>query len=167
VHTTFNDEFFTVLGGGLSVTHPGMTARVCSLAQVQSVTQPGLNGFLTAAVDLQLGRAPEHTAASHLELPGGAYSDAKLVANRNGRDFGWEIAHGAVSRRPPIPLDTMVPLIWGYAYDVGVWDSSIVQGPFSVPPCQTRFATFASLSLPSLFCHPHVNASTPTAPHRL
>jgi hypothetical protein len=29
----------------------------------------------------------------------------KVVANRNGRDFrGWEIAHAAVSRRPPIPL---------------------------------------------------------------
>jgi hypothetical protein len=31
----------------------------------------------------------------------GRYSDGK-VANRDGRDFGWEIAHAAVSRRPPI-----------------------------------------------------------------
>jgi hypothetical protein len=23
------------------------------------------------------------------------------------RDFGWEIAHGAVSRRPPVSLDTI------------------------------------------------------------
>ena len=29
------------------------------------------------------------------------------------RDFGWEIAHGAVTRRPLIPLYTMVPLIPG------------------------------------------------------
>ena len=42
----------------------------------------------------------------------------------------------------------MVPRTGGYAYDVGVWDLSIVQGPVSVAPCQTlalRFATFASL----------------------
>jgi hypothetical protein len=38
----------------------------------------------------------------------------------NVRDFGREIAHGAVSRRPPISLDTMVPRAEGYAYDVGV-----------------------------------------------
>jgi hypothetical protein len=35
-------------------------------------------------------------------------SDAK-VANRDVTDFGWVIAHAAVSRRPPISLDTMVP----------------------------------------------------------
>jgi hypothetical protein len=55
------------------------------------------------------------------------YSDAK-VANRNGRDFGREIAHGAVTRRLPIPLYTVVPRTGGYTYDVGVWDLSIVQG---------------------------------------
>jgi hypothetical protein len=40
----------------------------------------------------------------------------------------------------------MVPRTEGYTY--GVWDLSLVQGPFSVAPCQTlalRFATFASL----------------------
>jgi hypothetical protein len=46
------------------------------------------------------------------------YSDEK-VANRDGRDFGWEIAHGAVRRRPPISLYTMVPRTAGYTYDVG------------------------------------------------
>jgi hypothetical protein len=54
-----------------------------------------------------------HTAAGGLpgSINGGggscwqhlAYSDAK-VANRDVRDFGWEIAHAAVSRRPPISL---------------------------------------------------------------
>jgi hypothetical protein len=55
---------------------------------------------------------------------------------------------GSVTRRPPIPLDTMVPRTEGYTHDVGVWDLSIVQGPFSVVPCHTlklRFATFSSL----------------------
>jgi hypothetical protein len=46
----------------------------------------------------------------------------------------------AVSRRPPISLHTMVPRTGGYAYDVGVWDLSITQGPFSVSPCQTLAA---------------------------
>ena len=50
---------------------------------------------------------------------------------------GWGIAHDAVTRRPPISLDTMVPRTEGYAYDVGVWDLFIVQGPFSVAPCPT------------------------------
>ena len=57
-------------------------------------------------------------------------SDAK-VANRNvSWDFGWEIAHGFVTRRPPIPLYTMVPRTEGYAYDVGVLDLSIVKDHF-------------------------------------
>jgi hypothetical protein len=46
------------------------------------------------------------------ELP---HSDKK-VANRNVRYFGWETAHAAVSRRPPIPLDTIVARTEGYTY---------------------------------------------------
>jgi hypothetical protein len=56
------------------------------------------------------------------------------VANRNGVSGG---THATVSRRPPISLHTIVPRTGGYAHDVGVWDLSIVQGPFSVAPCQT------------------------------
>jgi hypothetical protein len=47
-----------------------------------------------------------------------AYSDAK-VANRNVRDFRWEIAHGAVTRSPAISLYTTVPRTGGYAYAAG------------------------------------------------
>jgi hypothetical protein len=57
-------------------------------------------------------------------------------------------AHAAVSRRPPISLCTIVARTHMYTYAAKVWDVSIVQGPFSVAPCQTltlRFATFASL----------------------
>jgi hypothetical protein len=61
-------------------------------------------------------------------------------------DFWWGmIAHEAITRRPPIPLYTTVPLTGDYAYNVGVWDLSIVQGPFSVAPCPTltfRFRNF-------------------------
>jgi hypothetical protein len=79
---------------------------------------------------------------------GGACGQGTKVATFNGRGFGWEVAHGAVTRRPPIYLFTIVPRTAGYTYDVGVWDLSIVQRPFSVAPCQnleSRFATFASL----------------------
>jgi hypothetical protein len=74
------------------------------------------------------------------------YSDGK-GANRDVRGFGWEVAHEAVTRRPPISLDTMVLCTEGYAYDVGVWDLSIVRGPFSVAPCQTLALRFACASL--------------------
>jgi hypothetical protein len=59
------------------------------------------------------------------------------------RGFGWDIAHAAVTRRPPVSLHTVVPRTGGYAYAVGVWAVSIIQGPFSVAPCQThkRFHT--------------------------
>jgi hypothetical protein len=57
---------------------------------------------------------------------------------------GWEFAHGAVSRRPPVSLDTMVPRTGGYACDVGVWNLSIVQGPFSVAPSQTISLSYDS-----------------------
>jgi hypothetical protein len=46
------------------------------------------------------------------------------------------------------PSTRRYPVPGGYVYDVGVWDLSMVQGTFSVAPCQTlksRFATFSSL----------------------
>ena len=58
--------------------------------------------------------------------------------------FGWEIAHEAVSRCPPISLDTMVARTHMCTHDAQVWDLFIVQAPFSVALCQTltlRFAT--------------------------
>jgi hypothetical protein len=59
-------------------------------------------------------------------------TEAQNVANRNGRDFGWEIAHAAVSRRPPISLSRVVARTHMYTYAPKCWDSSIVQGPVSV-----------------------------------
>jgi hypothetical protein len=70
---------------------------------------------------------------------------AVLEADRNSRDFGGAVAHGAVTRRPPISLYTMVPRTKGHTYDVEVWDLSIVQGPFSVAPCPTLNATIRNL----------------------
>jgi hypothetical protein len=68
------------------------------------------------------------------------------VANRDVWDFGWGgCSPGRFTRHPPISLYTMITRTGGYAYAVGVWDLSldlsldlsIVQGPFSVAPCQT------------------------------
>jgi hypothetical protein len=61
-----------------------------------------------------------------------AYSDAQ-AANRDDRDFGWEIAHGPVTRRPPISLSKRVPRTHMYTYDAEVWDLSIVQGTSNAP----------------------------------
>ena len=67
----------------------------------------------------------------------------KRVSNREGtctsRDFGWEIAHAAVSRRPPISLSRIAALTESYTHDAGVWDLLIVQEPVSVSvaPCQS------------------------------
>jgi hypothetical protein len=43
----------------------------------------------------------------------GYASDPKKLANRDVGISGWEIAHGAVSRRPPISLYTTVPRTGG------------------------------------------------------
>ena len=59
------------------------------------------------------------------------YSDEK-VAKRNSRDFGREIAHGAVTRRPPNPSETSVARTEGYTYAARVSALSLFQGPKSI-----------------------------------
>jgi hypothetical protein len=79
---------------------------------------------------------PEPRRVPQLRCVRSLTSEGK-VANRGVRGFGWEIAHAAVSRRPPISLYTIVARTRMYTYAASVWDLSIVQGPFSVAPCQT------------------------------
>jgi hypothetical protein len=50
----------------------------------------------------------------------------------NGREFGWESAHAAVSRRPPISLCMIVARTHMFTSAAKVWDLSVVQGPVSV-----------------------------------
>jgi hypothetical protein len=69
------------------------------------------------------------------------------VANRYVRDFGWEIAHEAVSRRPPISLDTIVALTHMYTYAAKVWELPFVQGPVSVAPCHTLIVTIRNFCI--------------------
>jgi hypothetical protein len=50
--------------------------------------------------------------------------------------IGWEIAHAAVSRRPPISLCAIVAGTHTYTHAAKVRDLPIVQGPVSVALCQ-------------------------------
>ena len=96
-------------------------------------------------------------------------SDAK-VANRNGRDFGWDIAQAVTdARRFPstrwyaIPEATRTMLL--------VWDLSIIQGPVSVAPCQTLALRFATCFVASRWgrrrrCGRGCSSAPPTAASR-
>jgi hypothetical protein len=78
------------------------------------------------------------------------YSDSK-VANRNGRVFGF----------PSTRWNTVLRA----TRTTSVWDLSIVEGAFSVAPCQTlalRFAFFPSLYRGGILIEPSRDASAPT-----
>jgi hypothetical protein len=91
-------------------------------------------GDFTFFFQLLDSKGNHRVSLKHLQV---LRSDDK-VANRNGRDFGWEIAHEAVSPRPPISLFTIVARTRMYTYDATVLALRIAQGPFSVAPCQTH-----------------------------
>jgi hypothetical protein len=57
-----------------------------------------------------------------------------------------EIARAAVSRRPPISFYTIVARTHMYTYDAKVWALSLVQGPFSVAPCQASHRSDSQLA---------------------
>ena len=84
-----------------------------------------------------VGVACTHLRTTHVV----AYSDEKVAKSERSVSFGWEIAHVAVSPRPPISLDTSVSRTEGYTHAASVWDLCIVQGPFSVAPCQNISVT--------------------------
>jgi chemotaxis protein histidine kinase CheA len=75
------------------------------------------------------------------------YSDAK-VANRNVRDFGWEVAHAVVSRRPPISCYAIVARYHVYMCAARFWNSSSFKGHFLFAPCQTLVGWFSLSQLP-------------------
>ena len=55
------------------------------------------------------------------------------LANRNVWSFGWEVAHAAVSRRPPIPLSRIVAHTHMYTYAANVWNVPSFKGHFLSP----------------------------------
>jgi hypothetical protein len=102
----------------------GQASRQRHLAGRAGVSAKAATGLLSVVVDIQR---------------------SKTVANRTG--FGGNCSRGH-SQRPPISLDTIVARTHMYTHATNVWDSSIVQGPFSVAPCPAltlRCATLASL----------------------
>jgi hypothetical protein len=68
-----------------------------------------------------------------------AYSDGKVCESRREK---FRVGGRSRGHYPPISLYTVIA---PGTYAVGVWDLSIVQGPFSVAPCQTLALRFASL----------------------
>jgi hypothetical protein len=79
------------------------------------------------------------------EFRRGAWQRCKSCeSERLGFRVGDE-AHAAVSRRPPIALSTIVARTEGCTYAVKVWAVSLVQGPFSVAPCQTPIVTIRNV----------------------
>jgi hypothetical protein len=48
---------------------------------------------------------------------------------------------------PPVSLFRIVTRTEGYTYAAKVWDVSIVEGPFSVAPCQTLIVRIAFFAL--------------------
>jgi hypothetical protein len=52
-----------------------------------------------------------------------------------------------VSRRPPISRDAIIARTHMYTYAAKVWDFSLVQGPFSVAPCQTLTVTIRNFCI--------------------
>jgi hypothetical protein len=101
---------------------PALTWLTSTPSGSPSVIRPGmLSGSPSAA-----GEACPPVMCALDDSTCGPYSES-----------GWEIAHAAVTPRPPISLNTMVSGTGSYAYDVGVWELSIIQGAFSVAPRQT------------------------------
>jgi hypothetical protein len=74
-------------------------------------------------------------------------ADGKKLRIVTLRISGGRSLTGPIRDARRFPSTRWNPIPVGYACDVGVWGLSIVQGPFSVAPCQTlalRFATFPS-----------------------
>jgi hypothetical protein len=73
---------------------------------------------------------------------------------------------GGRSLTRPIPLSTIVARTHMYTLAANVWDLSLVQGPFSVAPCQTlivRFATCTSLQCGAVSCSDIHSVPSPVA----
>jgi hypothetical protein len=91
---------------------------------------------------------PPHTSA--IRAGGTNAVQRRKSCESDTRGFGWEMAHAAVSRRPPIPLYTIVARTHTYTYAMRkVWDLSIVRGALSVGPvpqpsrCDSQFFSSA------------------------
>jgi hypothetical protein len=69
----------------------------------------------------------------------------RKIASRNGRDFGWEMAQAAVSRRPPTLSRSVARTHLYTTREFGVCPSFKGHFPSRRANLTLRFATFASL----------------------
>jgi hypothetical protein len=92
------------------------------------------------------------------ELP--PYSDEKLRIVTGGISGGGSLT-GPLRDARRFPSTRWFPVPGGYAYDVGVWDLSIVQGPFSVAPVPNLKVTIRN------FCIAVEQSPPPVSCHRL
>jgi hypothetical protein len=75
-----------------------------------------------------LRQSPSRASPNTCTAPAPLYSNEN-VANRDVRDFGWEIKLEAVSRRLPISLYTIEARVGSCTYDAKARALSIVQAP--------------------------------------
>jgi hypothetical protein len=95
---------------------------------------------------LQLGRL---AVRAHLRR-----CQKSRIASR--RDFRWEIAHAAVSRRPPISLDRIVARNHMYTHAANVWDLSIVQDHSLSPAPNPNIVTIRNFCIAVGYANPTV-----------
>jgi hypothetical protein len=78
--------------------------------------EPAWGSLAAASHDRSDAGSEASCSVTHAELEVQRRNKLRIVIVRG---FGWGIAHAAVTRRPPIPPDTMVHRTGGYAYDIG------------------------------------------------
>jgi hypothetical protein len=139
LHTSKLDWQFPQVKSCFSLNHSLHLIRSAHELQLSCALGAGRHGARRAAG--QAAGGGRH--GQHQQGAGGTYIIQRM---RHGRGFGWETLTAAVSRRPPISLYTMAPPVPAYrGLHDGVWDLSIVQGPFSVAPCQPLSVTIRNI----------------------
>jgi hypothetical protein len=121
----------------LSAPHHDKAAAAAQPLKVRSETEWGAKGERERNRERERERERESPPPSRPRVKGLQRRKSRV---KSWRGFGWEIAHTTVSpRRPPIKLYAIVARTHMYTCAANVWELSIVQGPFSVAPCERFF----------------------------
>jgi hypothetical protein len=120
-------------------TDAGIDARLC----IVNLNKPGVLGAITTFLGVAGINIVQQINSSRGDIAYTVRTCVHAFSTRtrvdkvaNRKDFGWEIAHGAVSRRPPISLYTTEARTHMYTYDAKVWDLSMFKEHFL--SCQTQ-----------------------------
>jgi hypothetical protein len=112
-----------------AVLHPGAARAGAAPSTKMMIDEHGL---MKISHHLKAAGAQDVRSPQSSQRPRTAMQQSRIVT---GRDSGWGIAHGAVSRSPPISSTRWYPVPEATRTALGVWDLSLVQGPFSAAPC--------------------------------